>query len=216
MLRNLYIVIIFLLATNQLFGQGFKLGVFFDPTVSWLRSDVEDVKREQARVGFDFGVSADYFFSQNYAFATGISLYNTGGTLKYNNPYLLRTKDGSVQIATGGNVKYKIQYIKIPVALKFKTHMIGRYIYSVNLGFDPMLRVSARANYSNVKNVKATQATNLFNLGLHFGAGAQYSLGKDFAVFGGLTFMSTLLDMTSPAHDKITSNNLIFRIGLMF
>ena len=216
MCRKIYIGIILFLATSSVFGQGFKFGIFFDPTITWLRSDVSDVKRDKARVGFDLGMSADYYFSQNYAFASGISLFNIGGTLKYANGVTLHTKDGNKPVESGGRVKYKVQYLKIPGAIKFKTHMIGRIVYSANLGLDPMIRVSARVNYDDVKNVKANKETKFLNFGCHFGIGAQYSLGEDAAIFGGLSFMNTMADMTKADHDRITSNNLVFRIGVMF
>ncbi|MDR1172174.1 MAG: PorT family protein [Bacteroidales bacterium] len=217
MFRKFYPVIFLFLIAGQTFGQGVKLGVFFDPTITWLRSDVKDITRDKARLGFDFGMSADYYFSRNYAFATGISLFNMGGTLKYANGIeAFRTKDGNRKLDPGATVKYKIQYIKIPVALKFKTHMIGRMVYSANLGFDPMVRVAARANFGDEKNVTVNKETKLFNLGWHFSTGAQYSLGGEAALFGGLSFMNTFVDIAKPAHGKITSNNLIFRIGIVF
>ena len=216
MSKKIYIAVVLFLVAGQTFGQGFKFGVLFDPTITWLRSDVSDVSRENARIGFDLGMSADYYFSQNYAVSSGVSLFNMGGTLNYADGIILNTKDGNISVAKNGNVKYKVQYIKIPAAFKFKTHMIGRIVYSANLGFDPMIRVSTRASYSDVKNVKANKETKLFNFGCHFGVGAHYSLGEDASIFGGLSFMNTLVDMTKPAHDKITSNNLIFRIGVMF
>ncbi len=216
MFRKINLVIILCFATNLVFGQGLKFGILFDPLVTWLRSDVSDVTRDKARMGFDLGMTADYYFAQNYAFATGISLFNMGGTLKYSDGIILSTKDGNILVDKGGKVKYKIQYIKIPVAVKFKTHMIGRIVYSANMGFDPMIRISTRVNFNDVKNIKATQETKLFNLGWHFGVGAQYSLGEEASLFGGLSFMNTFVDITKPSHDRITSNNLIFRIGVMF
>jgi hypothetical protein len=217
MVRKSYTFIILFLVTSSVFGQGVKFGVFFDPVATWWKSDVSDVTVEKARLGFDFGMTADYYFSENYAFATGISLFNTGGTLKYRHDDLtLYTKDEEVKIISGSTVKYKIQYVKIPFALKFKTHRIGRFVYSANLGFDPMIRVSTRLNFNGFENVTANKETKLFNLGWHIGAGAQYSLGGDVAVFGGLTFMNTFVDITRPAHDNITSNNLGFRVGILF
>ncbi len=216
MFRKINLVIILCLAANLTFGQGLKFGVLFDPLVTWLRSDVSDVIRDKARMGFDLGMTADYFFAQNYAFATGVSLFNMGGTLKYSDGIMLRTNDGNIPIEKDGKVKYKIQYIKIPLAIKFKTHMIGRVVYSANMGFDPMIRISTRASFNDVKNVKANQETKALNLGWHFGLGAQYSLGEEAAIFGGLSFMNTFVDITKPSHDRITSNNLMLRIGVMF
>ena len=104
--------------------------------------------------------------------------------------------------------------------------MIGRFTYSANLGFDPMMRVSAKANYSvfvperglfmDEKNINVNDEIKLLNLGWHFGGGAEYSLGEDFSFFFGLSFMNTFSDMTKPSHDKITSSNFVFRLGVMF
>ena len=222
MFRKISIAVILFLATNSVFGQFFRFGILFDPTITWLRSDVKDVKRDKARIGFDIGMKADYYFSWNYAFSTGISLFNMGGTLQYINGISLNTSDEKINISPGGKVKYMVQYAKIPVAMKFKTSEIGRITYSADLGFDPMLRVSTRVNYWDnnekdvVKNVKANKETKMLNLGCHFGGGAQYSLGGDASIFVGLSFMNTFMDMTKPTHDKITSNNLVIRLGVMF
>ena len=216
MSRLMSIAIILLLATGSVFGQIFRFGVLFDPTITWLRSDVKDVMSDKARIGFDIGLTADYYFARNYAFSSGFSFFNMGGTLKYVNGVSLHTKNEKVEIQSGGKVKYMVQYIKIPAALKFKTVEIGRITYSANLGFDPMIRVSTRINYSEDKKVKANKATKLFNFGCHLGGGAQYSLGGDASLFAGLSFMSTFMDMTQASHDRITSNNLVIRIGVMF
>jgi len=216
MFKKISIAVILFLAASSVFGQIFRFGILFDPTVTWLRSDVKDVTRDKARIGLDIGMTADYFFSRNYAFSSGISLFNMGGTLKYINGITLNTKDEKVTIEPGGKVIYMVQYVKIPAAMKFKTVEIGRITYSADLGFDPMIRVSTRVNYYDVKKVKANRETKFFNLGCHFGGGAQYSLGGDASIFAGLSFMNTFLDMTKQSHDKITSNNLVFRIGVLF
>jgi len=217
MLRKIAILFILLLATNVAFGQGFKFGILFDPTITWLRSDVNDVTRDKVRLGLDIGMSADYYFARNYAFATGISLFNTGGTLRYAKGIEnFCTKEGNVSVAAGGKVKYKLQYVKVPLAMKFKTHMIGRMVYSANLGFDPMLRVSARAAINDGDVLKVDEEIKLLNMGWHFGVGSQYSLGQEVAIFGGLSFMTIFTDMTTPSNHKITSGILMLRIGMMF
>ncbi len=198
------------------FGQGVKLGVFFDPTITWLKSDVSDVHRAKARMGFDFGLMVDYYFAPNYAFSTGLSLFNVGGTLRYDNGITLHTRDGNEEIPSGGTVKYKVQYIKLPIALKLKTHRIGRFVYYANLGFDPMVKVSAKANYGDEKNIGAGDEIKTFNIGFHIGGGVEYSLGQEASLMFGLTYMNLFADMTSPSHDKISANNLIFRIGVNF
>ena len=203
--------------TGALFGQGFKFGVKFDPVITWLRSDVSDVLPEQARLGFDLGLTADFYLARNYAFATGMTLYNTGGTLKYTSGITnFRAKNGNVPIEPHGKVTYNVQYVKIPVAMKLKTHLIGRFVYSANLGFDPMIRVSAKGNFNNETNMSVSDEINFLNMGWHIGIGTEYSLGGEVAFFCGLSVMNTFVDMTKPMHDRITSNNLFFRIGVIF
>ena len=216
MFKKISIIAILFLAANSVFGQVFRFGILFDPTITWLRSDVKDVIRDKAQIGFDIGMSADYFFSRNYALSSGFSLLHMGGTLQYVNGVSLNTKDEKSPIMPGETVKYMVQYIKIPVAMKFKSVEIGRFTYSANLGFDPLIRASTRVNFHDEKKISANQETKLFNMGIHFGGGAQYSLGGNTALFVGLSFMNTFMDMTKRTHDRITSNNLVFRIGVMF
>ena len=217
MLRKIAILFILLLAANIAFGQGFKFGILFDPAIAWLRSDVKDVTRDQVRLGFDLGMSADYYFARNYAFSSGMSLFNTGGTLRYLKGIEdFYTKEGNISVAAGSKVKYKLQYVKVPIAMKFKTHRIGRVVYSTNLGFDPMLRVTARAVINDGDVVTVDEEISPLNMGWHFGGGAQYSLGQEVSIFGGLSFMNIFTDMTIPSNHIITSGILMLRIGMMF
>jgi len=219
--KKIYIILLLfcgklLLCGNPIFAQGMKFGIHFDPTIVWLQSDVDDVKPVKSHLGFDFGLSADYFFAKNYAFATGLSLFNTGGTLMYEKETTLRGKRENVTVEYGEEVKYRIQYIKIPVALKFKTHRIGRMVYSANLGFALMMRATGHVDHNGKNKINVNDEIKLFNMGWHFGGGAAYSLGGEASIFGGLSFMNTFVDITAPTHDKITSRNLMLRIGVMF
>ena len=225
MVKKAYIIITILLffASKSLFGQGYQLGVFFNPTITWLQSDVKDVVPEPGnfRLGFDFGMSLDYFFTENYAFASGLSMFNTGGKLKYDKGTFRHRDNNTTVLLAESIVNYNIQYVKIPVALKFKTHLIGRIIYSANLGLDVMFRASSNADFidsdkENHEKINANKEINFFNLGWHFGGVASYHLGGDAFLYGGLTFMNTFTDITVPQHDMITSKNLVLRIGVMF
>jgi len=224
MFKKSYIVLIFtlLLVTRTLFGQGFSLGIFFDPTVTRLQSDISSVEPGKASLGFDFGMTVDYFFAENYAFASGISVFNTGGTLKYKEGiekfYL---SDKIVEISKGEDIKYNVQYVKIPLGLKLKTHLFGRMVYSANLGFDVMFRASANAHFEDssgetYNGINVSKEIKASSLGWHFGGTASYHLGGDAFLYGGLAIMNTFTDMTTPEGDKITSQNLFFRIGMTF
>lgn len=221
MQKRLYIIIILLFAAEYTIGQGrLKFGVLFDPTITWLQSDNMNVTPKKIHAGFNFGVSVDYYFANNYAFATGVSLFNTGGTLTYTDGVArFRTNQDEVSIKPGSDITYRIQYVKIPLGLKFKTHRIGRYVYFANLGVNPMARALARADFTDENDkeydsVNVNNEVNFFNMGWFFGGGASYSLGGNAAIFAGINFMSTFIDMTS--RDFITSRNLSLRIGVLF
>ncbi|MDR2037070.1 MAG: PorT family protein [Bacteroidales bacterium] len=199
------------------FGQGVKFGILLEPTISWLRSDIPAVKREKARLGINIGLAVDYYFASNYAFASGISLFFTGGTLSYENGTTLKAKgDTDGTVSPGGNVLYKLQYLKIPLGLKLRTHQIGRFRYFADLGLDPMIKILARANYESFDNVGIGKSIKGMALGYHIGGGMKYSLGGDASLIFGLTYMNIFTDITSDSKDRISSNNLVIRFGVSF
>jgi len=200
MRKKYYIIILFLIGTSSVFAEGIKFGIHFDPTIVWLRTD--NKVNDGISLGFDFGMSLDYFFAKNYAFATGISMFNTGGNVNVN----------------GFPSDYRIQYLKVPVGLKFKTHRIGRMIYSADMGFAAMARMTSKSeSVSGFREQNANKDVKFFNVGWHFGGLAAYSLGGEAALFGGLSFLNTFTDMFKiGAVRKTTSGNIMLRIGIMF
>jgi len=223
MYKRIYILIILSLATEYAVGQGgLQFGVVFDPTVMWFNSDNSNVVPQKTHLGFNFGMSVDYYFANNYAIASGISLFNTKSTIKYADGIArFRTSNSIVSLEAGRSIEYRIQYVNIPLGLKLKTHRIGRYVYSANMGFNTMIRASAKADFiaedvRKYSKARVGKEVNFINMGWHFGGGASYSLGGAASVFGGISFMNTFLDMTASSRDKITSHNISFRIGVLF
>jgi len=221
---NIAVFVLFVSA-KSLTGAGLaphlQFGVFFNPVFTWLQSDVNDVVPGKVRTGFDFGMSMDYFFAENYAFSSGLSMFNTGGTLKYNNGTFHNRDNTTISILPNSDVKYQIQYVKIPVALKFKTHLIGRMVYSANIGFDLMARASSSAYFRDTDNelfdgINANKEISFFNMGWFFGGVISYHLGGDAFIYSGLVFMDTFTDMTVPSRDMIKSQNLFLRLGIVF
>lgn len=197
-------------------GQNFRLGVFLDPSISWLKPDVPGIQYEKSRLGLDIGLSTDYYFAGNYAVASGISLFTTGGTLKYTNGITLHVKGNDENtVPPGEKVQYKIQYLKIPAALKLRTHQIGRFVYSANLGLDPMIRLIARGNYLTCENITISKEIKPLALAYHIGGHVEYSLGRDVALMFGIKYMNIFTDVTSP-NDRITVNSIMLKVGVSF
>jgi hypothetical protein len=102
------------------------------------------------RGGFDIGFEMDYFFSENYAFSTGLSINNLGGKLKFHQPVEFRFRDAGETEWTGPGdiVIYRLQYLNIPLGMKFTTREIGYSTYYVKLGSTGHINTRSHADIS--------------------------------------------------------------------
>ena len=68
------------------------------------------------------------------------------------------------------------------------------------------------------KNI--TEELNMFNLGYHLSAGAEYSLGGRTALVFGLSYENNFLDITKDNEgqpvDRVKHNILHFKLGVNF
>ncbi|MDR1864031.1 MAG: PorT family protein [Bacteroidales bacterium] len=203
-------------------GQGVKLGLLLEPGAAWLKPDRAEIQKGRAKMGFNVGLMSDFYFAENYAFGSGIFLLFTGGSLKYQNEIVLKTNgDAQGNVAANSKVQYRIQYLRIPLGLKLRTHQIGRFRYYADLGVDALMRIGANAGYvaqsgTSYENIGVERTIRMFAAGYHIGGGLKYSLGGNAALVGGIGYMKIFTDMTSHKEDRITGNNLLLRMGVVF
>jgi hypothetical protein len=220
-MRNIRIFLIFLFIFNlSLSAQNIRFAVFANPTINWFKSDVKSAKNESAIIGYDIGFSMDRYFAEHYAFNSGASITSMGGSLKYNYDYVYSTRDSAVNIPANTTVKIRLQYITIPIGLKFTSKEIGYTTIYANLGFSTHFNISATGN-SEDKNASLdhdniTKEIRFFNLAYYFGGGIQYSLGGNTAILFGINYSNGIVDVTKEKRDKISSNCFSFKIGLQF
>ena len=50
--------------------QKIGFGIHADPVIGWFSSDIRDIRNDGARPGFNFGLTFNRYFSQNYSFST--------------------------------------------------------------------------------------------------------------------------------------------------
>ena len=222
---SILFLIIFLLQINRLQAQNISFGVFADPAViSWFSSDNKATKNDGARAGFNFGFTFNKYFTNNYAFSTGINILSTGGTLinNSNDKLIMTFNNFSDTLMPGKPVIYKIQYLNVPIGLKFKSNQIGYITFFSDIGIDPKVVIGSKADIpsDNIKGETAINELRRFNLGYHIMAGIEYSLGGSTAVVLGLGFENNFLDVTKDINnqpaDKITQRILKVRIGVNF
>jgi hypothetical protein len=221
--RKILVSIIIILSANILNGQDkISFGVHADPVISWFKSDVRETKNEGARPGFNFGLTYNKYFSTNYSFSTGISLLSGGGKLVSTDTLVMEFTNFNSTVIPGNPVIYKIQYLTIPVGLKLQTNQIGYITFFTDLGLDPKVVISGKADIPSldISGENAMKELNTFNLSYHITAGIEYSLGGTTALVFGLNFDNNFLDITkdngSQPNDKVSHKLLSFRIGINF
>lgn len=195
-----------------------RFGITVDPVISWLNPDVSTVDPKGNRMGFNIGLSVDKFFDDNYAFATGVSILNAGGSLLYRQPVSVRTNQGTINLPENTKVTYKLQYLHIPIGMKLSTNEIGYTTFYGQLGFNTMFNIKASgiSNVGGIDNDNINKEINLINLGYHIGGGVEYSLGGNTKLTAGIVYMNGFTDVTARGSDKVILQNVLIRLGVIF
>lgn len=218
-MKKYLILIIFAVSSSAIFAQGLKFTVFADPKLSWMSPDLKDVSSEGSKLGVNIGLNVDNYFAKNYAFMTGISIDNTGGKLKYDFEKNMDTRSAEDSIIpTGSVLNYKLQYINIPLGLKFKTNQIGYTTFYTHLGINGGINIKATGEVDNfeLNNENISEEVKLFTLGYFIGAGVEYSIAGSTAIVIGITYTNGFIDITPDNNNKVTLSNFALRLGVLF
>jgi hypothetical protein len=189
-----------------------------------MNSDVSSIQNNGSRTNIDFGLSIDQYFVPQYAFSTGLSITNMGGSLVYTNGKSLNTSEGTFNLLANSQVDYQLEYIHIPFAVKMRTPQMGFFSFFAQLGFDPMINVQARANINgstisgsiNKNNEGVGQEVYPIYLGYHISAGLTYRIAGSTSLLAGLTYINGFTDVTNEGPANVTMSGLEIRIGVLF
>ncbi|MEA3462027.1 MAG: porin family protein, partial [Bacteroidota bacterium] len=164
------------------------------------------------------GLNMDYFFAENYAFVLGFGINNIGGKLLYADSTIFLSKGDTLLLEPNQSAKLNLQYIDIPIGLKLKTEEMGYATYFLQLGFNPMFRLNARAtsDEASLDKEDISESIILFNLGYHVGIGIEYKLGGSTALIGGLRWNGGLTDVTDNDRANVKTNALSINLGILF
>ncbi len=225
-----------------------RFGAFVAPNISWMKatSTKSDdgnyaVKSNGSKVGFTWGLLADYFFTRNYGIATGFQLNSTGGKI-------LATRiptSPSVNTVQSADFTYFIQYLEVPFNLKLRTEEIegaGIKIFG-QVGITGGINIGKKATYTVVyrdalnvaitkegtkEKISGTLSIAPVMLQLNVGGGVEKPISNRIAAYAGIFFNNGFLpDATNPKNyslsypgefsdGKIRLNNFAFRLGIFF
>lgn len=214
----IYFVLIFISVSAFSQETNLRFGIFANPVISWLKPDVSNVSSKGNRLGFNIGLSIDRFFAKNYAFATGISIHNAGGSLFYKTASSIHTNVQKIDLPQNTKVTYKLQYLHIPVGIKLCSNEIGYNTFYGQVGLDAMINIKATGISSDrqLDNANISKEINLINLGYHIGGGVEYSLGGNTKLTAGLMYVNGFTDVTERGEDKVVLQNILIKLGVLF
>lgn len=208
---------IFVLSITTGYAQKLRLGVCLSPHFDWFSENSDLMKSNGSRIGIEGGLVVENYFAKNYAFLTGIRLGTFGGRMIYNDSITFITDEKDKEVPPGHEVKYKLQYISVPLALKLKTNQMGYMSYFAQLGFTPQINIGAKADAPPVlNNDGANKEVGLFALSYHFGGGLEYGVGGNTAIVIAVLYNNGFLDILTKQPGKESLSYLTVHVGVMF
>lgn len=187
--------------------------------VTWFNILSDNYKNGGSHFGFNSGLIFQYAISENYSFSTGISIRSNSGKLRFSNTDSLLFSNKYRTYYNNDLVLIKIQYIDIPLGMKFMTNQYGRFDFFAELGLDMMIRVKAMARSDEENNDSGYDARDFvrgFNVGYFLGGGIDYALTENTTLFTGLKFSNGLMNLTKLHSSRLAANALIFSLGILF
>lgn len=241
MKRIVALVAISLFLGKLAYGQDIRFGFQLSPSFAWMTTNTNKINRSGTNLGLKLGMLGEYYFRENYAFVSGIGFaFNYGGTLLHERAGNYWTKS---DLPTGlpdplpedVKLKYGIQYVEIPAALKMRTREFGYIRYFLEPGITIGFKTQARGDIKgtgigdDAEKLNIRREVNGLNLSWGVGTGIEYSLSDNTSLVGGLGFQIGFTDATDDNGTAIVSemdqreedskgtvNAIILKIGIMF
>ena len=216
----------------------FRFGFQISPTFSWITTDDNQIDNNSSNLGLRLGMLGEKFFQEKYSILFGIGFaFNQGGTLRH-------TEGGNFwpnsdlsdpiyrNLPSGVNLKYSLQYIELPFALKMRTNEFGYMraffeIPRITIGMNTQARGDiSSSNIENTSQETIEDDVNFFNLSWGLGGGVEYNVSDNTALVGGIFYQHGFLDVTKDKNavkssgesedSRGTIRGITIRLGVMF
>ncbi len=236
--------------SSSIDSKKFRFGIFVAPTMAWMRPTTDKTDdglyaptNEGSKIGFIYGLMAEYHFAENYAIVTGLQVNMAGG--KINSKYL---GNETSNVVSNANFNYRLNYLEVPVGLKLRTDLISGFRFFGQLGLTTGFNIAKKATYNvdyydelgtklksegENEKIKGTLAIAPVMFTMNIGGGVEYPLNNKLAAYVGLFFNNGFApDATNPnkysmpysGDNKERSfkdantrlNNFSLRVGLFF
>lgn len=210
MKKSLLFAIVMLALTLSASAQyrGFTFGMKMGPSFDWAGSKNNTLQNEGTRMGFRWGLVADYYFSENYAIVTGLNVNYLRGHYSYDEKMAFALDSVTNYYAMGNLDRYyKATTFEIPIALKMVTEEFGPFSFFAQVGASVGYTRKALAKdtfagtgedaaytYSDEEYVSARAQYNPLHLGLNVAVGGQFIIKGSTRAFADLYYSRDLLN----------------------
>jgi len=217
-MKKLFIILIFSLVITGLQAQKLRFSFLANPQLTWLSGNSNSYTTEGVYLGINTGLEADFFFTENYAFSTGIQLNNIRGVVSYTDTLSFNIDNDDLILPANSEMQHRLQYLGIPLGLKFKTIEIGYSTYWINTGITPMILLKSTVSDETETFDKTgfRDETRFFNMNIFVEGGLEYSLGGNTAIVAGLGYYSGFMDISKRSSETLQTQSFAFILGLLF
>ena len=156
-----------------------SLGITFAPNMAWMRHGDAEGYQNTPKFGFAYGLLADFAFTENYYFSTGLLINTQNSEVKYADP----------TAGTALTTEYRLQYAEIPLSLKLKSTMRYFRSYYGQFGFTGGIKLNGKEkpDGASARSSLGSDA-DFFRLALLIGGGVEWQLDHNLVMVTGLSF----------------------------
>jgi hypothetical protein len=202
---------------------GFRLGFQMSSGLSWISTNALSVGQVGSNLTASIGATGEIGISDHISVVTGVGLqFNRGGSLRHvtggnffpgsrlsNDAY----NTGQKPLPDGTRLKYSIQYVDVPIGLRWRSNEVGPgqiYVEAPILSCGIAMRRRGEINAGDIHAEKENISKDVspVNVAWGFGAGYEYPMGHDKLLTFGLHYTRGLNDVTgNGAHVALPNPN---------
>lgn len=220
-MKSTFIAILLLFVTGSVFSQyapspnyGFRLELTAHPTIGWVKPQVG--KSNGVALGFSYGLMGDFNFAENYSFATGLTITTINGKSTQ-----IITQETNPPTQIPYELKYKLQYIEVPLTLKLKTVKMNDIKWYGQFGLSNDFNIGAKqdsdaSGKATTRDENISKTIKLYRAGLILGGGAEFDLSGNASIAAGLTYNNGFTDITTDKSNNVRNHYIGINFGVFF
>lgn len=212
-----------------------RFGLHFSPNFSWVSPQSRFVNAEAAGFGMGYGLMAEFKFTENYFFSTGLSINQLTHFLSIDsNTY--RTGNGQPIEFDFVNYQYNLQYLDVPLAIKMRTNLMGAIRFYGVFGLEMGVTLQRRAKIKNgqpifdpdesffvnssedeiINGVTFSDDVRPFRMGILMGAGIEYLVSGNTHIVSGIRFNNPFTEQFSGPQMTARVPHFALQLGVFF